>query len=176
MKTLTDFHKKVETDGYGSAPQVVRQAGSFHQDKVHVISVRGVVGRHDCLGQVILLTFTSPCQSPFTGNQSTWFKAKETIYFCPTSVSSMSFLTSLTMAVPSELDNSASRECSWTALSRRAGWPSLTTYIKFNFWNNWIIKRHNSVSKGKQKQFAIRGWGDFGFIINIIRSSLLGNK
>ena len=116
------------------------------------------------------------CQSPFTGNQSTWFKAKETIYFCPTSVSSMSFLTSLTMAVPSELDNSASRECSWTALSRRAGWPSLTTYMKFNFWNNNNKKRHNGVSKEKQKQFKIRSWGDFGFIIKIIRSSLLWNK
>ena len=156
-------------------PEADWQAGSFLQDKVHVISVRDVIGWHDCLEQVILLTFISPCQSPFTSNQSTWFKAKETICFSPTSVSSMSFLTSLTMAVPSELDNSASRECSWTALSRRAGWPSLTTYIKFNFWNN-NSQKHNIVSKGKQKQFEIRDWGDFDFIINIIRSSLLGNK
>ena len=40
----------------------------------------------------------------------------------------MSFLTSRTIAVPSETDNNASSECSWTTLSRRAGWPSRTTF------------------------------------------------
>lgn len=87
-----------------------------------------------------------PCHQSSANNQNPRLKKNKVkltmnLNNFHTCVSSISFLTSCTMALLSELDSKASRECSWTTPRRRAGWPILTTLQIL------ILKEVNSVTR-----------------------------